>query len=79
MLCSVTGVRDQQLVTWSRDQSLRIWRIEPNLQRVGGVSQALLIAGAGCGTCALGLHVLLCVAVACVSVYLFVSYLLEIY
>nr|KAG5712261.1 hypothetical protein BaRGS_014611 [Batillaria attramentaria] len=28
------GVRDQQLVTWSRDQSLRIWRIEPNLQRV---------------------------------------------
>ncbi|XP_076470516.1 GATOR2 complex protein WDR59-like isoform X3 [Babylonia areolata] len=30
------GVRDQQLVTWSRDQSLRIWRIDPNLQRLCG-------------------------------------------
>ncbi|PVD21064.1 hypothetical protein C0Q70_19230 [Pomacea canaliculata] len=30
------GVRDYQLVTWSRDQSLRIWRIEPSLQRLCG-------------------------------------------
>ena len=31
---ALTGAKDQQLVTWSRDQTLRIWRIDPNLQRV---------------------------------------------
>ncbi|XP_046545035.1 GATOR complex protein WDR59-like isoform X1 [Haliotis rubra] len=30
------GVRDQQLVTWSRDQSLRIWRIDSALQELCG-------------------------------------------
>ena len=27
---------DYQLITWSRDQSLRIWRIEPFLQKLCG-------------------------------------------
>ena len=30
-------MRDHELVTWSRDQCLRIWRIEPYLQRVSFV------------------------------------------
>ncbi|XP_064611942.1 GATOR2 complex protein WDR59-like isoform X2 [Liolophura sinensis] len=30
------GAREHQLVTWSRDQSLRIWRIEPQLQKLCG-------------------------------------------
>uniref|UniRef100_A0A3P9NQX9 WD repeat domain 59 n=1 Tax=Poecilia reticulata TaxID=8081 RepID=A0A3P9NQX9_POERE len=28
------GSRDFQLVTWSRDQTLRIWRVEPQLQKL---------------------------------------------
>lgn len=28
------GSKDYQLVTWSRDQTLRIWRVDPQLQRV---------------------------------------------
>lgn len=30
----VSGSKDYQLVTWSRDQTLRIWRVDPQLQRV---------------------------------------------
>ncbi|XP_041375687.1 GATOR complex protein WDR59-like isoform X2 [Gigantopelta aegis] len=30
------GFRDRLLVTWSRDQSLRIWKIDPNLQELCG-------------------------------------------
>uniref|UniRef100_M4ASF2 WD repeat domain 59 n=1 Tax=Xiphophorus maculatus TaxID=8083 RepID=M4ASF2_XIPMA len=32
--------RDFQLVTWSRDQTLRIWRVEPQLQK-SGLAQTL--------------------------------------
>ncbi|XP_068166100.1 GATOR2 complex protein WDR59 isoform X2 [Antennarius striatus] len=28
------GSKDYQLVTWSRDQTLRIWRVEPQLQKL---------------------------------------------
>ncbi|XP_058484871.1 GATOR complex protein WDR59 isoform X3 [Solea solea] len=28
------GSKDYQLVTWSRDQTLRIWRVDPQLQRL---------------------------------------------
>uniref|UniRef100_A0A3Q0QUS7 WD repeat domain 59 n=1 Tax=Amphilophus citrinellus TaxID=61819 RepID=A0A3Q0QUS7_AMPCI len=28
------GSKDYQLVTWSRDQTLRIWRVDPQLQKV---------------------------------------------
>ncbi|XP_055086308.1 GATOR complex protein WDR59 isoform X3 [Periophthalmus magnuspinnatus] len=28
------GAKDHQLVTWSRDQTLRIWRVDPQLQRL---------------------------------------------
>lgn len=28
------GSKDCQLVTWSRDQTLRIWRVDPQLQKV---------------------------------------------
>lgn len=28
------GSKDYQLVTWSRDQTLRIWRVDPQLQQV---------------------------------------------
>ncbi|XP_022107319.1 GATOR complex protein WDR59-like isoform X2 [Acanthaster planci] len=31
------GSKDFQLITWSRDQSLRIWRVEPHLQKQCGV------------------------------------------
>uniref|UniRef100_A0A8C6KWS3 WD repeat domain 59 n=1 Tax=Nothobranchius furzeri TaxID=105023 RepID=A0A8C6KWS3_NOTFU len=29
------GSKDFQLVTWSRDQTMRIWRVDPQLQKVG--------------------------------------------
>lgn len=31
---SFLGSKDYQLVTWSRDQTLRMWRIDSQLQRV---------------------------------------------
>lgn len=31
---SFVGSKDYQLVTWSRDQTLRMWRIDSQLQRV---------------------------------------------
>ncbi|XP_038068522.1 GATOR complex protein WDR59-like [Patiria miniata] len=31
------GSNDFQLITWSRDHSLRIWRVEPHLQKLCGV------------------------------------------
>lgn len=31
------GSKDCHLVTWSRDQTLRIWRVDPQLQKVRGV------------------------------------------
>ncbi|XP_072051931.1 GATOR2 complex protein WDR59-like [Amphiura filiformis] len=31
------GSNDYQLITWCRDQSLRMWRVEPHLQRLCGV------------------------------------------
>ncbi|XP_059167950.1 GATOR complex protein WDR59-like isoform X2 [Physella acuta] len=31
-----TGARDQQLVTWSKDQSLRIWKVDPTMQKSCG-------------------------------------------
>lgn len=30
----ILGFRDHQLVTWSKDQSLRIWKIDAQLQKV---------------------------------------------
>ena len=30
----VSDTLDYELITWSKDQSLRIWRIEPFLQKV---------------------------------------------
>ncbi|CAH1780353.1 unnamed protein product [Owenia fusiformis] len=34
--CIQEGTKDYQLVTWSRDQSLRIWKVDPQLQRMCG-------------------------------------------
>lgn len=31
----LSGSKDCQLVTWSRDQTLRMWRVDCQLQRVG--------------------------------------------
>lgn len=33
------GSKDCQLVTWSRDQTLRIWRVDPHLQKVSAVGK----------------------------------------
>ena len=50
MLC-VTDSHDYQLVTWSKDQSLRLWRIDPQLQMVSDqgtlLSQNLLVSVGG--------------------------------
>lgn len=32
-----TGSVDHQLITWSKDQSLRVWKIDSQLQKVGYV------------------------------------------
>lgn len=38
-----SGSKDYQLATWSRDQTLRMWRVDCQLQRVGiSADQALL-------------------------------------
>lgn len=34
LFLSFLGSKDYQLVTWSRDQTLRMWRIDSQLQRV---------------------------------------------
>lgn len=34
VLVCASGCKDFQLVTWSRDQTLRIWRLDPQLQKV---------------------------------------------
>ena len=34
MIIIILGSKDHQLVTWSKDQSLRIWKIDPQLQKV---------------------------------------------
>ena len=33
-ICMFADDEDYQLVTWSKDQSLRIWRVDSNLQKV---------------------------------------------
>lgn len=35
----IAGSKDYQLVTWSRDQTLRIWRVDPQLQKVSAQPQ----------------------------------------
>ena len=34
MIIIFSGMKDYHLVTWSKDQSLRIWKIDPHLQKV---------------------------------------------
>ena len=43
MLCVAADSHDYQLVTWSKDQSLRLWRIDPQLQMVSS-SQGILFS-----------------------------------
>ena len=38
MNCICLDDDDYQLITWSKDQSLRIWRVDVNLQKVSEIS-----------------------------------------
>lgn len=39
-----TGSVDHQLITWSKDQSLRVWKIDSQLQKVGYVLPMLRVS-----------------------------------
>lgn len=41
-MLKLIGARDQQLVTWSKDQSLRIWKVDTTMQKVYLISHGFL-------------------------------------
>uniref|UniRef100_A0A3B4AK40 RWD domain-containing protein n=1 Tax=Periophthalmus magnuspinnatus TaxID=409849 RepID=A0A3B4AK40_9GOBI len=48
------GAKDHQLVTWSRDQTLRIWRVDPQLQRVKNYADDPMSSGSKLDSAAVG-------------------------
>uniref|UniRef100_A0A8B9KJ30 RWD domain-containing protein n=1 Tax=Astyanax mexicanus TaxID=7994 RepID=A0A8B9KJ30_ASTMX len=50
------GSKDCQLVTWSRDQTLRIWRVDPQLQKVRAGGTAEFIRAYICAVWSVGIE-----------------------